>query len=285
MVMVVVDNNTWYEDARFKSNLDIYLNNMEDNDDLVFVLDGPEGAGKSLRARQIGKYCADKLGTKFSDENIHFQLQEYLDFSLESPEYTVCVLDEARNVLNKKSSNSKINKKFTNYISECRKKRQVHILCIPAFHDLDKYIVLWRMKFVVHIIKSIEKDSSKWSGYALKRGTFKLFMNDDYLKDSYGYPYRYPKRYESYGQFSDVEVFSKKEIKLYDEKKDSNMFEKYHSTSEEEQLNKREKMWKTRWCKLVTGIITDTKLKYEDIGQYCAMDTTTVRTNLVQSQK
>jgi len=132
MVMVKVNDTEWYEDKVFLNNLDVYLDAMKDNDDLVIVLDGAERAGKSKRARQIARYCSNKLGSKFCEDNIHFQLQDYLDFSIDSPEYTVCILDEARNVLNKRSSMSKGNKKFTNYISECAKKRQVHIICFPV---------------------------------------------------------------------------------------------------------------------------------------------------------
>ena len=251
MVIIKVSDKKWEEHKIFIENLDIYLDSMKDNDDLVFVIDGPERAGKSKRARQIGKYCAEKLGSTFNDNNIKFDLKSYLDFSIESPEYTVCILDEARNVLNRKSSMSKANRKFTNYISECAKKRQVHIICLPAYHDLDRYIVLWRMKFVMHIRKWYDKDDSTNSGYKLSRGEYKLYMNDNYLKDCYNYPYRYPKRFETIGRFYDIEVLKKEELEKYEKNKDDNMYLKYHSDSEEKQLNKLEKMWRTRTVKMI----------------------------------
>ena len=48
------------------------------------------------------------------------------------------------------------------------------------------------MKFLVHLHKWFEEDSDSDSGYKLARGKYTLYMNDDYLKDSYNYPYRYP---------------------------------------------------------------------------------------------
>lgn len=244
--MVEIDGKKLYEDKKWLQNLDIYLDAMADNDDLVLVVDGLERAGKSFRIRQIAKYCAQWLGTTFSDKNVHFELQSYLDFSIESAQYTVCVLDEGRNVLNKKNSMSKINKKFTNYISECAKKRQVHIIAAPAFHDIDKYITDWRMKCLVHMHKWYEEDTERKSGYSMQRGKYTLYMNDEYLKDSYKYPYRYPKRWETIGVYSNIEVFTKAELDRYEKMKDVNMEKKYHSKSAEEELNKMEKMWRTR---------------------------------------
>jgi len=257
---------------------------MKDNDDLVIVVDGLERSGKSFRIRQIAKYCANYLGSTFSDKNVFFELQTYLDFSIESPFYTVIVLDEGRNVLNKKNSMSRVNKKFTNYISECAKNRQVHIIAAPAFHDIDKYITDWRMKFLLHTHKWYEPDNTRNSGYRLARGKYTMYMNDDYLKDSYKYPYKYPRRWETIGQYNNVEVFTKEELKRYEDNKDVNLKKKYHSDSEQEELKKREQMWRTRWAKLVEGVIKDTKLKPDDIAEYCSMNTTTVRTNIVYSK-
>lgn len=248
--MVKVHDLEWYEDKIFKQNLDIWLDGMMDNDDLVLVFDGLERSGKSLRMRQVAKYCASVLKTKFDDTNIFFQLNDYVDFSIESSEYTICILDEGRNVLNKKSSMSKGNKKFTNYISECAKKRQVHLIALPAYHDLDRYISNWRMKAVVHLHKWYENDDKKFSGYKLSRGKYTFYMNDDYLKDSYNYPYRYPRRWETIGRFNNIETFSKNELKRYEDKKDENMEIKYHSKYENMELNKTEQMWKKRTFKL-----------------------------------
>ena len=253
--MVKAGDKEWYEDKKFLKNLDVYIDAMKDNDDLLIVFDGLERSGKSFRVRQVAKYCAERLGTTFDDKNIHFDLKSYLDFSLESPMYTVCVLDEGRSVLNRSSSTSRINKKFTNYISECAKRRQVHIICAPAFHDIDKYIINWRMKFVIHMHKWYEEDKNNKSGYKLARGKYTMYMNDDYIKDSYRYPYRYPRRWETKGTYGNVEVFSDEELQRYEDKKDDNMMIKYHSTHEEEQLSKREQMWKERAKKLIIGLM------------------------------
>lgn len=253
--MVEIDNKKWYEDKKYLQNLDIFLDAMKDNDDLVIIFDGKERAGKSKRLRQVAKYCADYLGTTFSQKNIKQDLQQYMDFSIESENYTVCIMDEGRNQLNRKSSMTKIAKKFTNFLSECGKRKQVHIIALPAYHDLDKYLVLWRMKFVIHVHKWYEKDTTKRSGYRLARGKYTMYMNDKYLKDCYNYPYAYPKRWETKGEYSNVEVLTDTDLKLYDHDKDLNIEQRYHSKYEEIELGQREKMWKERAKKLILALI------------------------------
>jgi hypothetical protein len=192
------------------------------------------------------------------------------------------VLDEARNVLNRKSSMSKINKKFTNYVSECAKKRQIHILCIPAFHDLDKYITLWRMKFVVNIKKWFEESTKNKSGYKLARGRYKLYMNDNYLKDSYNYPYKYPLRWTTTGEFSRFEVFSPSEILRYDNKKDDNMMVKYHSKYEAIELGKRESTHQQRLFKLIRHCENSRGLKMGEIADAIDMEVKNLNKSLIR---
>lgn len=235
MAVIEVDSNkTFYIDNQLKENLDILLDGLKQNDDFVIVIDGPEGAGKSKLAQQIGFYCAKRLGTPFGVDNIHFQLNDYIDFSIEKPEYTVLILDEARKILNRKSATSNEVKKFTNYLSECRSNKQVHIICLPAYHDLDKYVALWRMKCVIHLKKYFVESSKFESGYEIRRGEYFAYFNVKNLQYWYDKPYNYPNQYELTGKFKNVDVIDEKE---YQEKKGLNLLEKYHSSKEKEKEN------------------------------------------------
>lgn len=280
MVMINIKDKTWYEEKNWLQNLDIYLDGMQENDDLVLFVDGPERAGKSFRIRQIAKYCANYLGTEFTDENVFFGLNEYIDFSLKSPFYTICVLDEGRNVLSRKSSMSKSNKKFTNYLSECGKKRQVHIIASPAYHDIDRYIIMWRAKGVVHLHKWYEPNPTNKSGYKLARGVFTFYMNDDYLKKCYDFPYSYPRKWEVKGNFSNVEVFSDEELKRYEEKKDVNMEKKYHSKYEDEEIGRLEKTWKNRYILLLEHFQNARGVTIGEIADASRMEVSTLKSHL-----
>lgn len=285
MVMVEINAKSWYENKTWLKNLDILLDAMKENDDLVIVVDGKERAGKSFRIRQIAKYCANYLGTSFTDENVFFTLQDYIDFSLSKPFYTVCVLDEGRNVLSRKSSMTKGNKKFTNYLSECGKRRQVHIIAAPAFHDLDRNVITWRCKGVVHLIKWFEEDTTTPSGYKLHRGSYVFYMNNDDLIRQYEFPYFYPKHYEVRDSFSNVEIFTKEELDRYEEKKDVNMEKKYHSKYEEEQLGKYEQTWKYRFTNLVNHCMKARGITLGEIADTSQMEVANLTKHLQREDK
>ena len=176
---------------------------------------------------------------------------------------------------------SRVNKKFTNYISECAKKRQVHIIAAPAFHDIDKYVTDWRMKFLIHMHKWYEKDETTDTGYKMKRGEYTMYMNDDYLKDSYRYSYRYPRRWETKGRYSNIEVFSDKELAEYEQDKDNNMELKYHSRSAEAELGKREQMWRTRWFGIVDLCLNSRGISRGELADASKMEMGTFNNSLI----
>jgi len=278
-VINVTENKTFYLDNKLKKNIDILLDACKEDDDFLLIFDGAEGAGKSLFMRQVGYYCAQRMGVPFTVDNIHFQLNSYVDKSIESPFYTINILDESRKILNKRAAMSRESKKFTNYLSECRKKRQIHLIALPAFHELDKNIVLWRAKLLIHVDKYFVEDSTKESGFGLKRGDYRVYLMDQYLKKCYLYPYSYPKKYEFTGQFKPVEVI---DLSQYESKKDDNLELKYHSKYEEIELGKREKMWRTRTLKLVKGMEDNRQISRGEMADVIGMEVNTL--NKVISQ-
>jgi len=273
----------YYLDNKLKHNIDVLLDGARDNDDLLIVVDGPERAGKSLFMRQIANYCAEKMGTYFSVDNIHFSLKDYIDYSIEAPWYTVNILDEGRKILNRKSAMAAETVKFTNYMSECAKKRQIHIIACPAFHDLDKYIVNWRMKLLVHIHKSFVEDSSTDSGYRLKRGDYTVYAVDNHLTKSYFFPYSYPKKYAFMGRFNDVEVL--KSVDPYEKKKDANLLEKYHSSQEQERINKYEEMWRSRALRLVISLEEFRDIKRGEMADMMGIQLSNLNTAIQRNGK
>ena len=202
------------------------------NQDLVLVFDGPEGGGKSTAARQLGFYCSEKLGSKFETDtvyNIHNDIDKYIRSSSEGNKYDVHILDEARKILNRKRSTSKDAVRFTNYLSECRFMNQVHIICIPAFHDLDRYVAQWRLSFVIHMYKEWSiNESVELGGHELHLGAFKLYMNDSFLKYAYDSPgFQYPKLPLTKDRFNKFEVLSSEGEKAYEKQTYDQMKFKY----------------------------------------------------------
>lgn len=239
--VTLYDGTKWFLPEKIKVNLDIVLNDVKYSEmDLVIVIDGKEGLGKSFASRGLAKYCATKLNSKFSVNDIYFDTDEYINGSLEAGSaedtgvHKINVLDEGRNALNRLRSNSRKSVKFTNYLSECRALGQVHIILAPAYHDLDAYLINWRMSFVIHFKKNYIKDESTDLGVKIKRGQFLLFTDKKFLSYYYFKKYDYPKKWEANDWWSVHEVFSGEELQAYKAKKNQATIDKYKVEKENE---------------------------------------------------
>jgi len=223
--MVLVTDKNIYLNKILKGDLDVGLYAVKNkNQDLLIVIDGAEGSGKSQTARQIGYYCAHVLGTKFDTEtskNIHFDLNDYMKTSMEGEKGRILILDESRKILNKKRSMGKEAVAFTNFLSECRSRNQVHIIVLPAYHDLDSNIALWRLSMVIHMQKEwIQDEKIELGGHELRLGGFRAFANNEKLKMCYQWKgYRYPNEYLCRDRFKHAEVLSDRGMINYEEKK------------------------------------------------------------------
>lgn len=243
------------------------------NQDLVIVIDGLEGSGKSTLGRQIGALCAHQLSGSFTIDDIHFELASYFKRSSEGPKYQINMMDETRAVLNRKRSMSKEAVNFTNYLSECRKKNQVHIICLPAFHDLDINVSLWRMRMLFHC-DVYEKFNGgnplEWDNYELIQGDFSIFdtsnknMINKYVTTS-AYKYRYPKPHSS-ARFQNLEVFSQAELDLYEQRKDESRKGRYTGDNKEED----------RLCKAIAYLIDQCGETQESVGRVLGVSKTHV---------
>jgi len=225
-----------------KKELDVFIDDMLNSEmDLVIVIDGPEGVGKSRNGRVLGAYISLLTGQKFGPDNIHFNVEDYINFSENGKKFHVNVLDESRMALNKRRAMGKSVVKFTNWLSENRDKQQVHIIILPAIHDLDTYITMWRMAMLINTIKYHGKSKTSMSGYELIRGYFKIYENNKDLqrvifnKARYGH-YSYPWDAKIMSKFYNSEVFTTKELKQYMDKKQIKRVEKYKE--EEKKVDK-----------------------------------------------
>jgi len=226
---------------KLKKNIDILLADVKHSEmDAFIVLDGYEGTGKSFGGRGLGMYCATVLETTFDVKDIEFSTKEYMKNSLKGPKFKINVLDESRKALGKGKTRDWEVQKFLDYISECRSKRQIHILCLPAFHDLSKYLVLWRMGILIHFLKEYVEDDNGISDYKLVRGQFKAYTDQKSLNYCYEHPYQYPKKWDVWDRWSNKEVFTEEQLKAYNQKKDDHMNKKYLS-QEKTELNNRHK--------------------------------------------
>ncbi len=175
---------TWFINKKFKREIDILIDDVITREmDLFITLDGEEGSGKSYAGRGLAMYIATRLNEKgiekeFTPENIHFRQAEYIEASKYGEKFDILLLDEGRGALGR--GRSKPNLEAIDWVSRCRFMRQFHIICVPAYHDLNPYLSEWRSKAVVHFKKSYTKN--KAGEYRLQHGEYKLYCDLEGLR-------------------------------------------------------------------------------------------------------
>lgn len=218
----------FYMNKDLKANYDILIDDiMNHKQDAIIVFSGAEGVGKSQSVRQSALYMADKLGSPFDREgtgNVYSNMEQYMSAYEEAKKKGIIgwsgILDESRAILGKARSSSKDVKGFTDWLSECRNIRGVHFILLPAYHDLTKYVALWRMRLLIHMTKEYRENRNKESGYDLVLGSYKVYPNDDALKACYKEPYNLPHRYAIQDRFPNVEVMTPKGLQAIEDQKD-----------------------------------------------------------------
>jgi hypothetical protein len=156
-------------DWKLKNDLDILCGDLEQNDDCLIIIVAPEGSGKTVLETQIGYYISIKMSSSWGVNNLHFDGQSYIDHSLNGKPFLVNCLDESRRALNKMRGMTGNNVEFMNFLSECRDQNQVHIIVLPAYADLEQYVAIHRVKYIIQVNKSRDKDTKR-----LKRGTYNI---------------------------------------------------------------------------------------------------------------
>ena len=244
---LILQQKGW-EELAFNIALFVY-SCLHEDDDCLIVVDGAEGSGKSLFIRKVGHFVTELkrlwgVESEFGLENIHFTTYDYMNASLKHKRAGhkghVNILDEAMHELDKLSFNSRKSKKFTGYLSEIRDANQVHIIALPAFHDLSSRIVLWRMRLEIHLLKEYVPDPTKPVGFRLKRGKFEAWTGrNKFLQRFYRDAqdrYMYPQSAEITGTFNGDDVV---DTVAYKAKKAAHSESKYAVTDEGD-LKKRE---------------------------------------------
>ena len=202
----------------FNNIYSIKQNAKKYNGDILFVVDGEEGSGKSTIARQISIV----LDTSFDDKRICYSTQDAIQMHKKHGKWKSLCLDESKEDLDRKSTMSKKNKYFMNFLSQSRQENKFLSVVLPSIFDLDKYVAEHRARFLVHCYKFKGKNLGYFKFYG-KKGIKKLFM--------YGSKTREYNVSPSFtGRFSKQEVI---DLKEYDKRKKA-AIQKYYKMVEED---------------------------------------------------
>jgi len=156
--MVVVEikdpyGKAWhlYIDGVLKANLDKYVVGRltKTDDDVVFIIDGPERSGKSTLATQIAKYVDPSLNI----DRICMTPDEFRT-AIENAKHGQCIIyDEAFTGLSSRRTLSEVNHIITQMFMEMGQKNLVVIVVLPTFFMLDKYVALFRARGLFHVYR------------------------------------------------------------------------------------------------------------------------------------
>jgi hypothetical protein len=226
-------------DGYLKKNFDVARRIVKADWDMVFLYDGYEGTGKSVKALQDAYYCDQS----FNLDRITFNPSEFKKAILAASKYQAVAYDEAYTGLSSRSTMGTINRALVSMLAEIRQKNLFVFVVMPTFFDLDKYVALWRSRALIHV----------YTAGQFERGYF-AFYNIDKKKELYilgkkFYSYSKP-RFDFNGRFTNHYVVNEKE---YREKK-------YKA------LNKRQSDEQQKEIYLAAIDMMFKRLQEEDIG-------------------
>lgn len=146
--------------------------------DWCCIVDGEEGAGKSVFAMQLGSYLDHDLDIS----RICFFPEEFKKAVQTAKKGQCVIFDEAFRGMSSRSTLKAVNKVIIELMMECRQKNLFIIVVLPTFFLLDKYVALWRARCLFHVYETKDKQGN-WRMYDRVKKK-QLYLNG---KDRYSY--------------------------------------------------------------------------------------------------
>ena len=222
-----------YVNSKEWDNLKAMRRKVEQDWDMIGLIVGKEGSGKSMYAFQR----ALVLDSDFCLDRVVFNTKQFYNAVDNANPYDVIVWDEADTLGGHWAS--RIIQSLKRKFKRIRKNNLIILLVTPSFFDLNKYFTIHRLNFLVHVY-------AKGKGARLERGHFRLFGGYK-LKHLYingkkywnmwaptfpvGYNRRNSKRSfrksmcDLYGRFTKLPSGFPIDMDLYEEKKDESTAE------------------------------------------------------------
>lgn len=229
------------EDQLLKK-LDLMVNRLNKTDDVVLIVDGDEGQGKTEFSMGVCYYMAYKLKRKYTPDNIFFDLDSVIRFTSETKEQIIHFDEGALGLLRTQWQTS-MQQKFMQLVMVARKKKHFLIICIPKFHRLPPYIIEDRSIGLVHVYSHQNIHKGRYC-YFTKSAKAKLW--EDYNKKKNK---SYQRHFSFRGRFIEAskKIFTKEQEEQYERKKDQAIL----SVGVKTELSERQRKWIDQRNKLI----------------------------------
>jgi len=243
----------YYMDAKLKQNLDFCKKIIRKNWDIIWIVDGKEGCGKSLLSRQIASYVDPSFKGEEGLNRIAFSPDEFKEAVLSAQKYQAVIFDEAFRGLGSRSAMSTTNKTINEMLMEMRQRNLFVLLVLPSFFELDKYPAVHRSLGLIHVLK----------GKGWTRGTYRYFDSKRkkkmYLMGKKTYSYCTKRNFR--GRF--VKEFDPVDEQEYENKKTESLRKLLASGVVE---NRYEVKYRTRLYDTAKLLIEKHGYKHKEIG-------------------
>jgi hypothetical protein len=155
----------YYMDGYLQRAFDIAKKEIKNDWDFLFVYDGMEGSGKSVKAMQDAFYCDPDLSIK----QYAFNHEQFKAAVLGANKFQAIVYDEAHSGLNSRAAMSSVNRSLVSMLTEIRQKNLFVFIILPTFFDLDKYVAIWRSRALIHVYTSKSFERGYFSFYNIDK--------------------------------------------------------------------------------------------------------------------
>lgn len=142
--------------------------------DCGIIVDGSEGAGKSVFGLQIAKFLDIDRQVDLDKQVCYFPKQ-FKEAVLSLKKGKAIVWDEARRGLNRRRSISEGNLTITDMLAECRQHNLFLIIIMPSFYDMDLNVAVWRTRILIHVWYNMDPTNVD---RPLKRGYFRMYNEE-----------------------------------------------------------------------------------------------------------
>lgn len=144
---ISVGKHQYYMDNTLKHILDACKKLVKRDWDMIFIVDGFEGIGKSILAQQLAYY----VDPTFNLDRIVFQPNEFINAVKKAEKFQAIVYDEAFAGLSARTYFSQTNKALVSMLMQIRQKNLFIFIVCPTFFELDKYVAIWRSRGLFHL--------------------------------------------------------------------------------------------------------------------------------------
>lgn len=178
-----VEGVSYYMNPKLIKILDKIKKRVQTKDkDVVIIVDGMEGAGKSVFTMQICKY----LDPTYNLDDVYMNPDSFnKGIENETTKHKAKHFDEAYKGLSSRASLSKVNRVVVSNMMQMRQLNLFCVVCIPTFFLLDRYVSLFRARYLFHIYEARNGDH-KWIFFNRKNKQTLYLAGKK--KMSYSYP-------------------------------------------------------------------------------------------------